>query len=121
MQTSRLPPNNDSVDWATDVQQGVYTSRLPPITMRLDPKINNRYFGKVNGPSNDELKKFDKCINMCVRMKIKHGESQSNYKRRYFDCQLKFWENSKRYTQLQIVEYRYRKKNLLKYFKLWNY
>jgi hypothetical protein len=30
-----------------------------------------------------------------------------------------FWEKSKRYIQLQITGYRYRKKNLSKYFKLW--
>jgi cell division GTPase FtsZ len=84
--------------------------------MMLDLK-NNQKKG-TREPDSTILKKFDTSIAIW-RNKVKKIY-ECEYKRKYSKISLEFWEASKIMRQTEIANYRYQKKNLSKYFKLWN-
>ena len=72
---------------------------------------------RTKEPSLIHLKKCDTSIVAWSTRIQKNYECE--YKRKYSKVSLEFWQTLKIRLQTDIVDYRYQKKNLSKYFKLW--
>jgi hypothetical protein len=72
---------------------------------------------KRREPDSSILKIFDAKIAAFSR-RVQNNE-EIGFRADYEKSSLKFWQGAKTGRQQEIADYRYQKKNLFKYFKLW--
>lgn len=75
---------------------------------------------RLKEPGFSVLKLFDKSVAAFSKRVQKNEKNEENgYRANYDKSTLKFWQGAKIGRQQEIADYRYQKKNLSKYFKLW--
>jgi hypothetical protein len=91
-----------------------WTDRMTQVTKYKGVSIK-----RSREPDLSVLKIFDKKIAAFSKRVEENGEN--GFRTDYYKSSLKFWQGAKIGRQQEIADYRYQKKNLSKYFKLWNY